>query len=111
MQEDDKLTTDVFALLANERRRLLIGYLVLFDRNDSVPVKQLARIVRGIETGTPIHRVESSGYESVYNSLIQQHLPKLERHAVIDYDTRAKEVTVRREIDRYAALLTRDRLC
>jgi hypothetical protein len=53
--------------------------------------------------------VETGGYESVYNSLIQRHLPKLEEHDVIEYDRRAKELVTTRELARYASLLSRVR--
>jgi len=110
MKGYDNQEAGIFTLLANRRRRILVGYLVLFEPGETVSVRNLARIIRSIETGTSVQSIETDGYESVYNNLIQRHLPKLEEHGVIEYDCRAKQLVTTRSLARYASVLAWGRL-
>ncbi|MDL0118541.1 hypothetical protein PNQ29_08665 [Halobacterium salinarum] len=96
---------NVFTLLSNARRLLLVNYLALFEYGRKVEVRHLARVIGSIETQTPPRSVATEHYESAYNSLIQTHLPKLDKQGIIEYDDRAKVVTVTPEIKKYAALI------
>ncbi|WP_449405067.1 DUF7344 domain-containing protein [Halopenitus persicus] len=49
--------------------------------------------------------VTTEDYESVYNGLIQNHLPKLAKYGIIEYDDRAKVVTVTPRIEEYVLLI------
>ena len=80
----------VFDLLGNERRRASLSHLLTSD--EKTPVNELARSVAGEVTDGS---TESEDLEhSVYISLCQSHLPKLDRADVIEYDSDVK--TVRR---------------
>jgi hypothetical protein len=92
----------VHHVLANERRLLVVRYLALYPKGTSIDVSRLARTVRAIETNTAPTQVSGSGYETVYNGLIQRHLPKLASEEVLEYDERAKTVTVTDRVKRYA---------
>jgi len=96
---------NVFTLLSNSRRSLLVNYLALFEYGRKVEVRHLARVIGSIETQTPPRSVGTDHYESAYNSLIQTHLPKLDKQGIIEYDDRAKVVTVSPGIEKYAALI------
>lgn len=80
---------EVHELLRNERRRAVLR--IIRDGSDSVPVRDLAERIAAEETGTePAPR---SDRQSVYISLIQTHLPKLDDASVIDYDDQHKTIT------------------
>ncbi|WP_115862530.1 DUF7344 domain-containing protein [Halorussus litoreus] len=100
----DTRSAQVHELLGNERRNLLIRYLSLFEENASVTVRHIARVIRGIETGTPPTQVSTGDYESAYNGLIQTHLPKLSARGLIEYDESAKEIVVTPRLQRYASI-------
>ena len=83
-----------FGVLGNRRRLLTIQYLSLFDTGTAVDVRQVARIIRGVELDRPPREVGTADYESAYNSLIQLHLPKLDDEGIIEYDRDRKTVFV-----------------
>lgn len=93
---------DVHRLLGNRRRLLVIRYLSLWGSTAQVDVRHLARVVRALETGVGPASVSTDEYESGYNSLIQNHLPKLAATGLIEYDDRGKAVTANDCISRYA---------
>ena len=93
---------DVYRILSNSRRLRLIRYLSIFEIGASVEVRQIARTISGIELGIPSRSVGTDEYESVYNGLIQNHLPTLATEEVIEYDTQSKEVTVTSKLKRFA---------
>lgn len=97
--------SDVYHLLDNKRRLLVIGYLSLFDTGAIVEVRHVARVIRGIETGIPPRQIGTGQYESAYNSLIQTHLSKLDAMDLIEYDERAKEIVVNQRLESYAFLI------
>jgi hypothetical protein len=73
----------------------------LFECDREIEVRHLARVLRSIERGIPPRAVETADYESAYNALIQTHLPKLDRYGIIEYNKRAKSVTVTAGIGTY----------
>lgn len=95
---------DVHNLLGNRRRLLVIGYLSLFEPETTVAVRHIARVVRGIETGTPPTQVSTSDYESAYNGLIQTHLPKLAANDLLKYNEQRKTVLVTPQLEQYVAI-------
>lgn len=97
--------SDVHELLGNRRRLLVVGYLSLFKQGTTIEVRHIARVVRGIETGTSPRQVSTDKYESAYNGLIQSHLPKLAARGLIEYEEDRKEVTVMKRVDRYATII------
>ncbi|WP_459349859.1 DUF7344 domain-containing protein [Natronomonas gomsonensis] len=97
----------VYEILANPRRRGTIRHLTDSAAGRTVSLRDLATAIATEETGqSPPPR---SCRESVYNSLYQTHLPKLDELGIIEYDHETRAVRVRdsaREIDRYMELLT-----
>jgi len=93
-----KLRTDllpaeqVYTILANERRRRALEQLG--SVGGVVTVHELSALVAGHETGEspPPKRCR----ESVYTSLVQTHLPKLEELGVIEYDRETQTIEVSR---------------
>lgn len=81
-------------ILRNSRRRLVIEELG--QRKGGLELRDLAEQVAAAETGeTPPPR---DVRDSVYNTLHQNHLPKLDEMEVIDYDDNRKRIRLR---DRY----------
>ena len=97
---------DAYKLLSNRRRLLTVKYISLFDQECIIDVRQIARAIRSVETDTPPRAIGTDDYESAYNSLIQQHLPKLDEAGLIEYDDDRKTVTVNESLDRYALLIS-----
>jgi hypothetical protein len=97
----------VYEILANPRRRGTIRHLTETAAGRTVSLRDLATAIAAEETGqSPPPR---SCRESVYNSLHQTHLPKLDELGIIEYDREGRAVSVRdsaREIDQYMELLT-----
>lgn len=78
----------VFDLLGNERRRASLKRLI--DVDGETPVGELARDVAadiGPESPPP-----EDVQRSVYISLCQSHLPKLDRASIVEYDADVKTV-------------------
>lgn len=78
----------VFDLLGNERRRASLKQLI--DTQGEMPVGELARDVAEdiVEESSPTDDVQ----RSVYISLCQSHLPKLDRASIVEYDDEVKTV-------------------
>jgi hypothetical protein len=83
--ESDVLTSDdIFEILSNHRRRMVLHYLQ--EQEDSVEVKQLAEAVAAMENGIEIEDLTSQQRKRVYVSLYQTHLPKMAEMSLIEYD-------------------------
>ncbi|OYR43398.1 hypothetical protein [Halorubrum sp. Hd13] len=82
----------VYAILANERRRRALEQLG--SVGGVVTVHELSTLVAGRETGEspPPKRCR----ESVYTSLVQTHLPKLEELGVVEYDRETQTIELSR---------------
>lgn len=81
---------EIFDLLRNERRRGVIRELC--SRAGQMTVRGLSERIAEQETGeSPPPRCAR---DSVYNSLIQTHLPKLDEHEVVEYDAGRKTVAL-----------------
>lgn len=78
-------------ILRNDRRRLAIK--CLRERGGRLSVRELSEQVAARETGeSPAPRDKR---RSVYVSLHQTHLPKLDELGIVEYDTDEKEVALR----------------
>lgn len=81
--------TEIHEILKNKRRQYILEYLCE-EAPGVVSVRELSARIAELETGeTP---PASKRRESVYVSLHQSHLPKLDEAGFIDYDIRAKTV-------------------
>jgi len=81
---------EVFELLSNERRRYAIHHVKQSD--GPVELGVLSERVAAWENGKGLEEVSSDERKSVYTSLQQFHLPKMEREGVIEFDDRAGTV-------------------
>ena len=91
---------EIHDVLRNARRRELISFL---NRHDGyATIQDLSEHIAALESGEdpPPRNVR----QSVYVSLHQTHLPKLEALDIVDYDTDSKDVRLRdraTQIDEY----------
>jgi hypothetical protein len=96
---------EVHEILRNTRRRRVIEQLS--RRLEPITLRDLAEKIAAIETGeTPPPR---KARDSVYNSLHQTHLPKLDELDVIEYDEDRKKIHLRRrakQVHRYMQVVT-----
>lgn len=84
---DDGLPEDlVFRILSNRRRREVLR--CLRDREDSAEIGELARQIAARENDVAIEAVTHEQRKSVYTSLHQNHLPRLDDAGVIEADRR-----------------------
>jgi hypothetical protein len=83
--------TEIHDVLRNDRRRLVLQCLQEADE-DGLTVRELSERVATRETGEdPAPRNKR---QSVYVSLHQTHLPKLDDLDIVDYDSTEKVVTL-----------------
>lgn len=82
---------DIHDVLRNARRRELISFLGQHD--GYATIQDLSEHIARLESGEdpPPQNVR----QSVYVSLHQTHLPKLEALGIVEYDTDSKDVTLR----------------
>lgn len=79
---------DIHDVLRNERRTLVLEHLK--QTQETVPLRELSEQLATLETGeTPPPR---NIRESVYNSLHQTHLPKLDDMGIVEYESDRKLV-------------------
>jgi hypothetical protein len=101
-----RLPTDaVYRLLSNGRRRAVIAAVAALDPEAETALGDLAQRIAAIEHDVPVARVGSGQRKSVYVSLLQCHLPKLDDAGVVDWDRRSGAVARGKEIDELAALI------
>lgn len=81
---------EIHNVLRNERRRQALEYLG--SRDEVLTIDELAKHIASLETGEspPPHDVR----KSVYVSLHQTHLPKLDELGIVEYDLRSKELSL-----------------
>lgn len=93
--------TVIHDVLRNERRRLVLCRLQDLDRPESV--RELSEHVATVESGEdpPPRKLR----QSVYVSLHQTHLPKLDELDVVTYDDSEKEVTLDERMEDVAVYL------
>lgn len=80
--------SQIFDVLQNERRRIVIRYLA--DCDDPVEFTDLVDHVAA--TAADVERIDSTIRKAAYTSLYQSHLPKLEDLGVVTYDQNAGTV-------------------
>lgn len=79
---------DIHDILRNDRRRAVIEFLL--EQDEHATIRELSEHIAALESGEdpPPRNIR----QSVYVSLHQTHLPKLEGSGVVSYDTDSKEV-------------------
>jgi len=98
--------TEIHDILRNDRRRRVLEHLQ--ESLGSVTVRELSETIAAREAGeSPPPRPLR---ESVYNSLHQTHLPKLDDEGVVDYDKHRKTVELQsgaRDVNVYMEVVTK----
>lgn len=92
MSEESTLNEgEIHDVLRNDRRRAVIEFLNRQNRNATI--RELSEHIATVESGEdpPPRNVR----QSVYVSLHQTHLPKLEALGIVDYDTDSKDIRIR----------------
>jgi len=83
--ESGKLEADdVYHLLQNERRRSVLRYMKGVD--GAARMRDVAEQVAAWEYDTTVEQLTSQERQRVYIALYQAHLPKLDKHGIIDYN-------------------------
>ncbi len=84
---------EIHDILRNDRRRAAIT--VLTEEGGSATIRELSERIASLESGEdpPPRNLR----QSVYVSLHQTHLPKLDALDIVDYDTDTKRVDLREE--------------
>ena len=77
-------TDDAYSVLANERRRRIIEYLVTIDTGAAIEMRDIVSHLVNI----------GEDRNAAYASTLQSHCPRLAESQLVEYDTRAKTVTV-----------------
>jgi len=98
---------EIYDVLANDRRRAALRALTVSAGDGSITLADLADAVAERETGES--PPPTAARESVYNSLHQTHLPKLEALDVVRYDRDARTVYLQdraRDVGRYMEVVT-----
>lgn len=76
----------IFEILSNERRRLVLRYLRDRREKTEIEFRSLVDQVTAWETETEVNRLDSGERKCVYTALRQTHLPKLDALGVIEFD-------------------------
>ena len=76
---------EVFEILKNERRRMVIEYLKNQDDGQAT-LDVVAEHIAAVENGVDVSQISSSQRKRVYIGLYQCHLPKMDEYGVVDYE-------------------------
>jgi hypothetical protein len=88
----------IFEILSNERRRLVIRYIKRHD-GDRIDFRDLVDQLAAWENDTTREEVDSNDRKCVYTALRQTHLPKLDRFGVIEYDNQRGSIEARGAVE------------
>lgn len=89
---EDQFTRDeAFEVLSNRRRRFTLHYLK--QNGDDATLSDVAEQVAAWEHGDR-QEVSASERKSVYTSLQQFHLPKLDEKGIVEFDQRAGDISL-----------------
>lgn len=77
-------TDDLFAVLANRRRRYTLHYLK--GKSDAIEIGTLAEQIAAWENEVSVARITSSQRKRVYTALQQSHLPKMDTAGLLSFD-------------------------
>ncbi|QIB75500.1 hypothetical protein G3I44_15070 [Halogeometricum borinquense] len=92
--DDDELHRDeIFDLISNRRRRYAIRYCK--EATGPVSLSDLAEHVAAWEHEKTVEEITSRERKSVYTSLQQTHLPRLDRAGIIEFEDGEVELTDR----------------
>jgi len=99
---------EAFEVLSNRRRRYTLHYLV--RNGETATLSDVAEQVAAWENDKAVSGVTSAERKTVYTSLQQFHLPKLDEKNVVTFDERAGEIELTdraRDLDIYLEVVDR----
>ena len=107
------LTTEtVCELISNARRRAVIEHVAALDPDERLEMGDLARTIASEEHDIPPATVSAEQRKTVYVSLLQNHLPKLDAAGVVAWNDRSGAVAPGRCVADLATLVEGiDRAC
>lgn len=92
-REEPTLERDeVFDVLSNPRRRLILHYLKQQDDRRRIELREIVDQIAAWENDIPVEDVSGEQRNRVYTALRQSHLPKMDEAGVIEYDNLRGEV-------------------
>jgi DNA-binding transcriptional ArsR family regulator len=89
----------IFEILSNERRRLVLRYLRAHADDGTIDFRALVDQVAAWENDTSPDRLDSSDRKCVYTALRQTHLPKLDKLGVVEFDSQRGSIDLSGEVD------------
>ena len=98
-------TETVCELISNARRRAVVRRVAALADTESVEMGDLAREIAGEEHDISPATVSAEQRKTVYVSLLQNHLPKLDAAGVVDWNDRSGDVAHGQSVDELAALV------
>lgn len=98
-------TETVCELISNARRRAVIQHIRELGGEQTVKMGDLARTIAGEEHDIPPATVSAEQRKTVYVSLLQNHLPKLDSAGVIDWNDRSGDIAHGTCVGELAALV------
>ena len=98
-------TETVCELISNARRRAVIRHIAALDPDESVRMGELARTIAGEENDIAPTAVSAEQRKTVYVSLLQNHLPKLDSAGVVEWNDRSGDIAHGTSVDELAALV------
>lgn len=98
-------TETVCELISNARRRAVVHHVAALDADESIQMGDLARTIAGEENDIAPTTVSAEQRKTVYVSLLQNHLPKLDSAGVVEWNDRSGDITHGRSVDELAALV------
>ncbi|HET7323226.1 MAG TPA: hypothetical protein VFJ06_02715 [Halococcus sp.] len=98
-------TETVCELLSNARRRAVIVHIAALDAEETVQMGDLARTIAGEEHDIPPETVSAEQRKTVYVSLLQNHLPKLDAAGVVEWNDRSGDIARGECVEELAALV------
>ena len=105
-------TETVCELISNARRRAVVQHVAALESGDSVGMGDLARTIAGEEHDISPTAVSAEQRKTVYVSLLQNHLPKLDSANVVDWNDRSGDIARGRCVGELATLVESiERVC
>lgn len=101
---------DIFDVLSNRRRRLLLQYLRRHD-GETVELSSVSSQLAAWEQGTSPASISYADRKNVHTALYQFHLPKMAEVGFVDYDRRSGEIELTDAARRLDVYLETDAGC
>ena len=87
----------IFEILKNERRRMVLYYLR--DNDGTATLGELSEHIAAIENDTTVRAISSSQRKRVYVGLYQCHLPKMDNVDVIEFEKNRGTIEIGPNVD------------